>query len=779
MKFNRRKVLYLVLCILLVALATCTLSACSFLGGLFEDAHDGKVTSVSIVLDGLEEKDGALYAEVGKTFTLSAKLNEDAPEKPKYKWYVSVDGETPKTIAGENGNAISITYDAFDEKTREYTLSADSVKSSNSVTVKMKYSVGVANAEIISNPPAVSGTIQQRPDEISPVNLTAKWNESALSPDVNVTISWFINDGATPESNEKTFVFTPPAEEGNTRIILVLFDGKNVARATLTISVRQEYDPVDEVSVNMVSGGTPFGDLVQYKQIGDVISPVTLSADVYPESADLSKPVVWTIEDRNGTRTLSDNGNTVTFTPAYGETYVTATVDNVESRHLVFIALTAYDYEKHSEAIEYTYVWEKGVYNSYIMNDYDMGVFVAHMESQRKTASNKNDDGAYLCMPSSGYDILDGNSLKVNFTLIDTSGKFSIGASYDKSANKYWLFFDKETTFNTPARDYSPAEEVLQEDNVILNFSALSDEDKRTSIPADDFPTYPEVINNSDTLYKALSWGYKPTFASDAQGAKLKSLYESARKTLLDYISDDMSDVEKVTVIYEWIAQSVYYDYAIVASTISDLEKLTYNAFSLEGVFLDENGDGYGQAVCDGRAKAFVLLCGMEGIKAIRIRGTAYINGNTEGHAWNKVFIDADDDGVKEWYMLDTTWSDRGAMVPIKETLNHQFFLVTDEVTRTTHVSDGYSYNPVANTEYDYYKNTFVGEGDEKFSLYVNNSNDLKKALDYSKAHGVYVELKFNPAFISSEAMLRKELVGRSFTYQALEKGKSYLILIF
>lgn len=785
MRTSKRININIILLAVLIALAVCTFSACDFIGGIINATPENKVTSVRIEYDGLSKEDGVLYAEAGKTFTLTAVINDDAPANPKYKWYVAINEGTRKLVNGETEKTLSVTYDVHDEKVRTYTVEVDGVQSSNSIVVTMRYSVGVSNATISSDPPSVSGIVQQKLGKTSPVTLTAGWNDSALAPDVTVTISWFVGDNTEPASTEKSFTYTPTDEEGNTIILLVLSDGDNTTKATITISVVAYYDAVDEVSLSLVSGATAFGDLVQYRQRADIISPVTVSANIYPLTANMSKPVVWTVEDKNGTRTLSETSSTITFTPAYGETYVTATVDNIVSRHLVVIAMTEYDYNKHAEAIEYTYIWRDGVYNSYILNDNDMGVFVAYIESHRQTASSKDDEGAYLCMPSSNFDMIipgeKGNTINVNFDVLDVSGSYSVGAYYTSSDdNKYWIFFNDSTVFNHPTEDYSPAETVVQETNVILNYAELPESEKRTSIPADSFDTYPEKITNSDMLYRVLGWGYKPSFENDANGNKLKTIYENARKMLVNYISADMTDLEKVTVIYEWIAQTVNYDYAIVtAKALSpDVDSLSYNAYSLEGVFLDGDGDGFGQAVCDGRAKAFVLLCGMEGISALRICGEANVMGSSEGHAWNKVLVDVDDSGVKEWYMLDTTWSDRSGSTPRKESLNHQYFLVTDDYVSSSHIADEDEYNPVADTEYSYYKNATITDGDDVISLYISSSAELKKALDYSKKNGVYVELSFNPSFISSDEALRQQLKGRSYTFQSLEKGKTYLILI-
>lgn len=66
------------------------------------------------------------------------------------------------------------------------------------------------------------------------------------------------------------------------------------------------------------------------------------------------------------------------------------------------------------------------------------------------------------------------------------------------------------------------------------------------------------------------------------------------------------------------------------------------------GVFLN------GQAVCEGYAEAFKLLCDRENIPCILVVGT----GDGGAHKWNYVQME---DG--KWYGMDVTWDDQGAIV--------------------------------------------------------------------------------------------------------------------
>ena len=79
-----------------------------------------------------------------------------------------------------------------------------------------------------------------------------------------------------------------------------------------------------------------------------------------------------------------------------------------------------------------------------------------------------------------------------------------------------------------------------------------------------------------------------------------------------------------------------------------------------------------GVAVCNGIAKTFVVLCGIEGITAVKVNGT--VSG--DAHAWNKVLIN------EKWYIVDSTWSNRKTTENGKnvEKFSHEYlFLTTSE----------------------------------------------------------------------------------------------------
>ena len=162
----------------------------------------------------------------------------------------------------------------------------------------------------------------------------------------------------------------------------------------------------------------------------------------------------------------------------------------------------------------------------------------------------------------------------------------------------------------------------------------------------DDFAIYKKNngtrdVYNSEELWYALEKGYLPTFPR--AGTKAELFFERAKMILRDIITEDMNDYDKILAIYDYLVDSIAYDYA-AADEPTKTNAYSNVCYYLEGVF------ERGLAVCDGKSKAFVLLCAIEGIECLRDTGDSKAGG--VGHAWNYVKLD----GV--WYLVDTTEAD-------------------------------------------------------------------------------------------------------------------------
>lgn len=442
---------------------------------------------------------------------------------------------------------------------------------------------------------------------------------------------------------------------------------------------------------------------------------VTFTATLSPAKADVES-VKWYVNDK-----YYSTGKTFSFKPTNrGEHKVTAEINKItKTKTIVYLS-------EHDEARDYaSHFHDYGGYaqNRYITSKEELKNLILFVLENKITPITfyagystpetvKNDVSEVRdCVEESG--IIPGYSL-------ETSGNvFTI---------KFRFFADEAgliETVNSPEFDAPDGfADAVQNtyskphyDNVKKERNFYIDSVKETM-----------SVSTSNMLYKAVAWGYKPVFMG-SQADNLKQIYDNAKDALSYIVSDEMSEYEKVHAIYDYIIYNVRYDHdcanaedAYVSGNLSLNEKMKYYGYYLEGIFLDKFYKKDMHAVCDGKSKAFVLMCGIEGITAVRISGKASSDGkNFGGHAWNKVLLDLNGTGDKEWYFVDTTWGDVGD--DSKEFLSHAYFLLSDDEVKNTHVENpGHDY-PKAEGKFDYYAHeTYTSSGTE-YNYVIANRN--------------------------------------------------------
>ena len=465
----------------------------------------------------------------------------------------------------------------------------------------------------------------------------------------------------------------------------------------------------DNVAANHIEVGVS-GNLSQ-----TTAETVTFTATLSPAKADVES-VKWYVNDK-----YYSTGKTFSFKPTNrGEYKVTAEINKItKTKTIVYLS-------EHDEAWYYaSHFHDYGGYaqNRYITSKEELKNLILFVlenkiaeikfyagystpETVKKDVSEVRD-----CVEESG--IIPGYSL-------ETSGnEFTI---------KFRFFADEAgviPTVNSPEFDAPDGfADAVQNtyskphyDNVKKTRNFYIDGVKETM-----------SVSTSNMLYKAVAWGYKPVFMG-SQAENLKQIYDNAKDALSYIVSDEMSEYEKVHAIYDYIIYNVRYDHdcanaedKYVSGNLSLNEKMKYYGYYLEGIFLDKFYKKDMHAVCDGKSKAFVLMCGIEGITAVRISGEASSDGkNFGGHAWNKVLLDLNGTGDKEWYFVDTTWGDVGD--DSKEFLSHAYFLLSDDEVKNTHVEKtGHGY-PKAEGRFDYYAHeTYTSNGTE-YNYVITNRN--------------------------------------------------------
>lgn len=213
--------------------------------------------------------------------------------------------------------------------------------------------------------------------------------------------------------------------------------------------------------------------------------------------------------------------------------------------------------------------------------------------------------------------------------------------------------------------------------------------------------------NSSEELAWAIEYGATPIMDTDSVAYEI---YNEAKDILNSIVSEDMTDYEKCLSIFDWISANTTYDHKIVSAiSVSPDIAVKYKCFYLEGVFFD------GLAVCDGYSKAYSLMTNMIGIPCVRISGTASSGGSTGGHAWNKVAVDMDGDGTREWYVVDITWANLSLEYEKTdiEVTSHSYFMVSDKTIEDTHtpLSDADNGKPALCSANYYEQMTFESYG--------------------------------------------------------------------
>lgn len=451
---------------------------------------------------------------------------------------------------------------------------------------------------------------------------------------------------------------------------------------------------------------------------------VTFTATLSPAKADVES-VKWYVNDK-----YYSTGKTFSFKPTNrGEHKVTAEINKItKTKTIVYLS-------EHDE--EWYYASHFHDYGGYAQNRY-----ITSKEELKNLILFVLENKIAEIKFYAGYSTPETveNDVSEVSKYVEESGIIP-GYSLKTSGNEFTIYFkyfaDKAgtvPTVNSPEYDapdgFSDAVQNTYSkphyDNVKKTRNFYIDSVKETM-----------SVSTSNMLYKAVAWGYKPVFMG-SQAENLKQIYDNAKDALSYIVSDDMSEYEKVHAIYDYIIYNVRYDHDCANAKdkyenrfdlsederefLSLNEKMKYYGYYLEGIFLDKFYKKDMHAVCDGKSKAFVLMCGIEGITAVRISGKASSDGqNPRGHAWNKVLLDLNGTGDKEWYFVDTTWGDVGD--DSKEFLSHAYFLLSDDEVKNTHVENpGHGY-PKAEGKFDYYAHeTYTSSGTE-YNYVITNKN--------------------------------------------------------
>ena len=284
----------------------------------------------------------------------------------------------------------------------------------------------------------------------------------------------------------------------------------------------------------------------------------------------------------------------------------------------------------------------------------------------------------------------------------------------------------------------------------------------------------------SDQLIYALMNCIEPTAVS---GSRAASVMTYAKELLRGICDDDMTDEQKVVAIYKWLTANVFHDTNAELDSNSNVYDKKYGSNYAESIFgltYIKKGSNYlvaqyaskgVYASSMGLAKAFVLLTGLEGIRSTIITGTK----SDAPYYWNKVLVDTNDDGLKEWYAIDLTSS----IKTIEESSSKYDLMSTEGLM----VSDAYigltatNYaDCAASTMYNYYANG------EETNLFITSQATMDALATYITDNNAktktYKAISFfvtNKAYITASGLTYTEISSKTAT---INNTSGYIVTI-
>ncbi len=227
-------------------------------------------------------------------------------------------------------------------------------------------------------------------------------------------------------------------------------------------------------------------------------------------------------------------------------------------------------------------------------------------------------------------------------------------------------------------------------------------------------------VSTTEQLVWALENGYNPECVP---ASSAEDIYQKAKAVLVDICSDDMDEITKLQAIYKWLALHVNYDQEALATftgiadpKVASAMARTYDSWYAEGVF------NYKKAVCEGYAKALLIMAKLEGIPTICVSGNQ--------HKWNRVYLDG------KWYGIDATHGDMGLNFngDMEEIFTYTSFLFTDAY-KTGRGYTATNYTEFAATEnINAYANIIFNDS---ANLLIENQSELSALFSYVNGYTV------------------------------------------
>lgn len=175
---------------------------------------------------------------------------------------------------------------------------------------------------------------------------------------------------------------------------------------------------------------------------------------------------------------------------------------------------------------------------------------------------------------------------------------------------------------------------------------------------------------------------------TDAEISEAETAISAELEKIKGLISNDMTNVEKVLLVHDYIAANYEYDTDLFTNPGSESRRLDTMVMRKKGV-------------CQGYANLFKYVMDNIGIECVNVPS------NECKHVWNKVKLDG------EWYNIDVTSDD--PLMDLASSISHEYFLVNDDEIKKLDTS--------LHTTWNAYK------WDNKTPVEVSESEDFSQSL--------------------------------------------------
>lgn len=460
----------------------------------------------------------------------------------------------------------------------------------------------------------------------APVTFTAYEDVNTLNP-VSV-YEWRVNGEA--KSDRPLFEFTPTDGEYGVSLYV---NGE-----------RKKIDGKEELVFAVADGATDFQ--VVYDDVGGV----------YVRWAKQRKVLYVSVVSPTGERRIFDVTD-AQYAHLFGDGSFRATeyIDICAENPAAYTVIIGTDGERYElnfsqlPADAKSYLEEKVmIKNAFISSEEDAREFVRELYALGKTTAK--------CYVVTGMERVENAAreqaemLGLSTTTV-TDGNI-LSFTFAQYANKPTKYESK------PSNKYGPSD-VMNNMQLPLHIAYSERRPNDFVFMSDRFANSMEV-RGSEQLLLAVSNGVKPITHSDDVA---NSIYRVAKYVLLRIIGTDYTTRQKIHAIYDWLQW--------VTVNVQDVHPSSASRF-LESVFVSSRDNGY-VVTSEGAAKAFALLCGMEGIECVTARDASY------GY-YNRVKMN------DMWYNVDVFGGKitvTGALLPASSTdielTSHRGLLISDE----------------------------------------------------------------------------------------------------